>query len=131
MKLNEELFLQLASKAAKLPRLRLAYDLRDSSNEGCQRMLNVLQPGTKTQIHRHRNSSETVLCIYGSAIERFYDEDGNETECVIIKAGSTMPGVVVETGRYHSLESTDEIGVVCGFKSGNYEPMADCDIIKE
>lgn len=45
-------------------------------------MLNVLLPGTKSAIHRHTNTPEVVKCIYGSAIERFYYEHGNETEMV-------------------------------------------------
>ena len=50
-----------------------------------QRMLNVLLPGTKSAIHRHTNTSEVVACVYGSAIECFYDKQGNETEMVAIK----------------------------------------------
>lgn len=56
--------------------------------------------------------SEVVVCIYGSAIERFYDEQGNETEMVVMKAGSEIPGVWIEQGQYHSLEATDEMGGV-------------------
>ncbi len=130
MILDKELFEQIAKEAAANPRLRKAYDLRDSEDENDQRMLNVLLPGTKTAIHRHRNSSETVLCIYGSAIERFYDESGKETQCVLMQAGSDIPGIVVEMGIFHSLEATDEMGVVCGIKSGKYETLSDEDIIR-
>lgn len=51
-------------------------------------MLNFLLPGTKSAILRHTNTSEVVVCIYGSAIERFYDKQGNEAERVVMKAGS-------------------------------------------
>lgn len=34
----------------------------------------------KFSIHHHTNTSKFVVCIYGSAIERFYDEQGNETK---------------------------------------------------
>lgn len=131
MKLDKQLFDRIATEATLSPRLRKAFDLRDSEDEGCQRMLNVLLPGTKTAIHRHQNSSETVICIYGSAIERFYDENGNETEVIKMIAGSDTPGVVVERGIFHSLESTNEMGVVIGIKSGNYQPMKSVDIIKK
>lgn len=40
-------------------------------------MLNFLLSGTKSAILRHTNTSEVVGCIYGSAIESFYDEQGN------------------------------------------------------
>ena len=85
MKLDKQLFEQIAVKAAQSPRLRMHYDLRDSEEENGQRMLNVLLPGTKSAIHRHTNTSEVVACVYGSAIERSYDQQGNETEMVAIK----------------------------------------------
>ena len=34
----------------------------------------------KFSIHHHTNTSKFVVCIYGSAIERLYDEQSNETE---------------------------------------------------
>ena len=40
-------------------------------------MLNALEPGTMMPIHRHRKSSETVVIVRGSLIERFYDDEGN------------------------------------------------------
>lgn len=129
MLLDNELFDKIAEEAVKSPRLRKNYDLRDSEDENGQRMLNVLLPGTKTPIHRHQDTSEVVVCIYGSAIERFYDADGKETEVVHMKAGSDIPGVVVEKGRFHSLEATDEMGVVCGVKAGKYFPMQSNDIL--
>lgn len=131
MLINKELFYKIAEEAAKSPRLRKNYDLRDSEDENGQRMLNVLLPGTKTPIHRHQDTSEVVVCIYGSAIERFYDSEGNETEVVRLAAGSEIPGVVVEIGRFHSLEATDEMGVVCGMKAGKYLPMQSNDILNK
>ena len=102
----------VAKLAAESSRVRMNYDLRDSEDEDGQRMLNVLLPGTKSAIHRHTDTSEVVVCIYGSAIERFYNDEGNETEMVVMTAGSDCPGVVVEQGRYHSLEATNEMGVI-------------------
>lgn len=118
MKLDKQLFEQIAAKAAQSPRLRMHYDLQDSEDEDGQRMLDVLLPGTKSAIHRHTDTSEVVVCIYGSAIERFYDEQGNETE---MEAGSEIPGVWIEQGQYHSLEATDEMGGIFEVKAHRYE----------
>lgn len=46
---------------------------------------------------------------------------GNETEIVVMKAGSETPGVWIEQGRYHSLEATDEMGVIFETKAHRYE----------
>ena len=48
-------------------------------------MLNVLLTGNKFAIYRHIDTSEVLVCIYGSAIECYYDEQGNEMEMVVMK----------------------------------------------
>ena len=109
--------------------MRMNYDLRDSEDEDGQRMLNVLLPGTKSAIHRHTDTSEVVVCIYVSAIERFYDDEGNETEMVVMTAGSDCSGGVVEQGRYHSLVATNEMGVVMEAKAKRVNPLTTEDIL--
>lgn len=131
MKLDKQLFASVAKLAAESPRLRMNYDLRDSEDEEGQRMLNVLLPGTKSAIHRHTDTSEVVVCIYGSAIERFYDDEGNETEMVVMTAGSDCPGVAVEQGRYHSLEATNEMGVIMEAKAHVYHPLQTEEILNK
>ena len=122
MKLDKVLFDKIAEQAAASPRLRMHYDLRDSADENGQRMLNVLLPGTKSAIHRHSNTSEVVICIYGSFIERFDDEKGQETDCFTLTSGSDFPGWVIPMGLYHSLEATDAMSVIVEAKAGKYNP---------
>lgn len=56
---------QLHDKALNSDRLRRNYDLRTTPEDGSQRMLNVLEIGTRVPIHRHLQSSETVVCLEG------------------------------------------------------------------
>ena len=123
MKLDKQLFAEIAEQASASPRLRMHYDLRDSADENGQRLMNVLLPGTKSGIHRHTNSSEVVVCIQGSCIERLYDDKGNETECITLTAGGEVPGLVIPMGVYHSLEATDVMSVVVEVKAGKYDPV--------
>ena len=58
-------------------------------------MLNVLLPGTMSAIHRHTDTSEVVEYIHGSAIDSFYDKQGNETEMVAMKTGSDTSGIIM------------------------------------
>ena len=55
----------LHGQAQENGRLRQNFDLRTTSADGSQRMLNALEPGTKVPIHRHLHSSETVVCLEG------------------------------------------------------------------
>ena len=63
MELNKTLINELFAKAAESPRLRQNFDLRTSSADTSQRMLNALIPGTIVKIHRHEDTTETVVCL--------------------------------------------------------------------
>ena len=78
MEINKEFIHKLFDQASSNSRLRQNYDLRTSSHDGSQRMLNALLPGTKVPIHRHPNSSENVICLCGCFDEVFYDNYGYE-----------------------------------------------------
>ena len=72
--LDKELLDNLLCQAAESPRLRQNYDLRTSSADTSQRMLNALQPDTEVPIHRHEDTSETVVCLMGRLEEIIYEE---------------------------------------------------------
>ena len=79
-------------------------DLRNSPEDGSQRMLNALEPGTVMPIHWHHASSETVVILRGKIRWIFYDEDGQETERVVLDANGEPRMLNVEKDRWHSLE---------------------------
>ena len=122
MKLDKVLIEKIAKEAAASPRLRMHYDLRDSAEEDSQRMLNVLLPGTKVPIHRHKNSSELVVCLQGSCIERLYDEQGKETEAVTLTAGGEVPAMAIPAGVYHTLDASAGMSVIVEVKAGKFDP---------
>ena len=73
--INEELISELRSQAQQnLERLRQNFDLRTTPDDGSQRMLNVLEPGTQVQIHRHNETTETTICLKGRMDIIFYNE---------------------------------------------------------
>ena len=72
--INEDLLSELHKEAQGSERLRQNFDLRTSPADTSQRMLNVLEPGTKVAIHRHLNTTESVVCIEGSLDWIFYEE---------------------------------------------------------
>lgn len=134
MKLDKQLFNEIAKTAAENPRLRMNYDLRNDGDEQSQRMLNVLLPGTFVPIHRHPATSETVVCLEGTCIERYYDNEGNETEKFVLSAGSDLIGFQIPAGQFHSLEvpaDWKEKAVIVEFKAGKFEPTKKEDIIEK
>ena len=65
---------KLFEQAMENPRLRQNFDLRTSSADTSQRMLNALLPETKVPIHRHEDTTETVICLCGKLDEVIYEE---------------------------------------------------------
>lgn len=128
----------LSAQAKANPRLRQSYDLRTEATEACpepgrrdnsQRMLNALEPGTIMPIHRHRNSSETMVMVRGKLIERFYDDEGNLTEEFLMEPYGQYAMVQIEAGRWHSLKVLEEGTVIFEAKDGAYSPLV-CNDIK-
>lgn len=72
--LNKDLLSALHQKAAESLRLRMNFDLRTTTEDTSQRMLNALEVGTKVPIHRHLKTSETVICLEGCLDWVFYEE---------------------------------------------------------
>ena len=64
----------LLEQAKSSSRLRQNFDLRTSTEDTSQRMLNALQPDTVVPIHRHTDTSETVICLCGRLEEIIYEE---------------------------------------------------------
>ena len=65
---------KLFEQATMNPKLRQGFDLRTSSADTSQRMLNALLPGTVVPIHRHEDTTETVVCLCGKLYELIYEE---------------------------------------------------------
>ena len=64
MLIDKTLLDQLTAEAASSPRLSQHFDLRDSSDDESQRMLNAIEPGAVIPIHRHTQTSEEVPYMY-------------------------------------------------------------------
>ena len=119
MIIDEKLLKQLFDQAVVNPRLRVNYDLRNSSEDGSQRMLNALLPGTQVPIHRHPNSSESVVVLCGVMDEVLYDDGGAETERIRLCPAEGCFGCQVPKGVWHSVDVLEPT-VILEVKDGRY-----------
>ena len=122
MVLDKALLDQLTSEAEANSRLRRNYDLRNSENDLSQRMLNAIEPGTVMPIHRHPNTSTTVIIIRGKMRQNFYDDNGTLIESVILDAEGDTRAVQIEQGRWHNLVSLQSGTIIFEAKDGQWEP---------
>lgn len=111
----------LTDRAKASPRLRVNFDLRDSVDDLSQRMFNAIEPGTVVPIHKHDETSETVVLLRGSACEIFFDETGRETSRTVLSLGS-CPAVQIPRGVPHTIKSLESGTVICEFKNGKFVP---------
>ena len=119
IKIDKALISELFDKAIVSERKRINYDLRTSSNDGSQRMLNALLPVTDVPIHRHPNSNENVLLLCGKLAEVLYDDNGNETARNHLDPSVGNFGCVVPAGAWHTFEVL-EPSVIYEGKDGKY-----------
>ena len=119
MEINKELLDSLFEQAKENPRLRQNLDLRTSSADTSQRMLNALLPETVVPIHRHPQSTENVFLLCGKIVEVICDENGNEKERIHLDPTVGNYGCVVPQGAWHTVEVL-EPSVIYEAKDGKY-----------
>lgn len=131
MKITQALMDELTAQAKASPRLRMNRDLRNSPEDKSQRMLNAIEPGSPLPIHRHRKSSETVVCLRGRLVWEFYDElERICTETIELSPNGPIVALNVPLGQWHTVKALESGSVIMEFKDGAYEPIGDEDVLK-
>ena len=130
MKITQALLDSLTEQAKASPRLRMNMDLRNSPEDKSQRMLNALEPGSPLPIHRHRKSSETVVCLLGRLVEEFYDElERICTESIELSPNGPVVALNIPIGQWHTVRVLEPGTVIMECKDGPYEPLGPEDIL--
>ena len=137
---NQNFLDDLLAKASESLRLRQNYDLRTSEADTSQRMLNALQPNTEVPIHRHEDTSETVICLTGRLEEIIYEEvidytseQTSQTEDVLQKRSfkeiaryllcptEGQYGIQIPAGAWHTIQVL-EPSIIFEAKDGAFKP---------
>lgn len=130
MVINQSLLNQLTEQAKASSRLRMNYDLRNSEDDGSQRMLNAIESGSPERIHWHQHTSETVVCIRGRVVEEFYDDlERICTDSIVLTPNGPNVAINIPAGQWHSIRAVESGSVVLSVKDGKYEPMSEADIL--
>ena len=130
MKITQVLLDSLTEQAKASPRLRMNYDLRNSPEDKSQRMLNAIEPGSPLPIHRHRKSSETVVCLRGRLVWEYYDECERVcTETIELSPNGPVVALNVPIGQWHTVRALESGSVILETKDGAFEPLGPEDIL--
>ena len=131
MVINQALLDKLTKEAKASPRLRMNLDLRNSADDQSQRMLNAIELGSPLPIHRHRHTSETVVCLRGRLVWEFYDElERICTERIELSPNGQVVALNIPAGQWHTVRALESGSVILEMKEGAYEPLQDCDVLK-
>lgn len=130
MKITQAILDKLTEEAKASPRLRMNLDLRNSADDQSQRMLNAIEPGSPMPIHRHRSTSETVVCLRGRLVWEFFDElERRCTEAIELSPGGQVVALNVPAGQWHTVRALESGSVILEMKDGPYEPIGPEDIL--
>lgn len=118
----------LLEKASQNIRKRMNLDLRDSPDDTSQRMLNAIQLGSFIDIHRHPETSETVVLLRGAVTELFYNDRGVEIARYELSIATGNAGLQIPAGTWHTLIPR-EPSVIMEVKNGRYKSLPETDIL--
>ena len=131
MVISQTILDDLTAQAKASPRQRMNLDLRNSPEDKSQRMLNAIEPGSPMPIHRHRNSSETVVCLRGRLVEEFYDDlERMCTDAIELSPNGSNVAINIPIGQWHTIRALESGTVLLECKDGPYEPLGDEDILR-
>lgn len=124
MKITQAILDKLTEEAKASPRLRMNLDLRNSADDQSQRMLNAIEPGSPMPIHRHRSTSETVVCLRGRLVWEFYDElERICTDRIELSPNGPVVALNIPAGQWHTVQALESGTVIMEVKDGAYEPL--------
>ena len=132
MIIDKKILDSLTAQAKASPRLRMNMDLRNSADDQSQRMLNAIEPGSALPIHRHRKTSETVVCLRGRLVWEFYDElEHSFTERIELSPGGPVVALNIPIGQWHSVRALESGSVILECKDGAYEALGEGDVMEK
>ena len=131
VEITQALMDSLTEQAKASPRLRMSLDLRNSAADKSQRMLNAIEPGSILHIHRHRKTSETVVCLRGKLVWEFYDESERIcTDRIELTPNGEVVALNVPAGQWHTVKALESGSVILECKDGAYEPLGEGDVME-
>ena len=133
MMITQVILDELSALAKVSFRLRMNYDFRNSAEDGSQRMLNAIEPGSPLPIHRHRATSETVVCLRGRLLEEYSREVQAQTaelvESIELSPDGPVVALNISVGQWHTVRALESGTVLIEMIDGPYEPLGPEDML--
>ena len=129
IKINDQLLNGIFEKRKQSLRKRTMHNFHQSSDDPVQRMINAIEPWSYVQPHKHENPDkrEVFVILLGSLLVVEFDESGNITDHIILKASDGNFAVEIAPKVWHTIIALEKGTAVYELKDGPYVPLTDKD----
>jgi cupin fold WbuC family metalloprotein len=127
IKIDQNIIAELAEKAGNIPRKRINFNFHKAPSDPLQRLLNVMQPGTYLQPHKHENPDkrEVFIVLTGRFLAVEFDEKGSIADSMILDPLKGNFAAEVPARTYHSIICLEPNSAIYELKDGPYDPLDD------
>jgi len=124
--IDSDLLKVLSEKASTNPRLRQNYNLHNSLDDICQRLLNAMEPGSYIRPHRHaiHPKPELFYAVAGEVRLIIFSDDGQIKETCRLTIVGDIHGVEIAPAIWHTVISLKKGSVFLEVKPGPYMPLS-------
>ncbi len=124
--LDSALLTRLSQLAAASSRLRQNYNLHDSLEESCQRLLIAMEPGSYIRPHRHllEPKPECLIGLRGRMALVTFEDEGAVEQLRIFGHGEPIFGLDIPVGVWHTVVCLETGSVFFETKPGPYRSDA-------
>ena len=127
--ITREIINQAIDASRKSPRKRIIFPFHKSLSDNLHRMLNVLQPHSYIQPHRHLNppKAESIIVIRGELVYVEFNQKGDIKTFYRLSHESFNTGIDIESGIYHTIFAATNDTIIFEVKPDPYERSSDKD----
>ena len=132
IRITENFITDLITKVKTSERQRGNYNFHKQASDTLQRMLNVMEPGTYVQPHKHENPDkrEAFIILKGKVAVVEFSDDGKITDHIILDHNKGNYGVEIAPRKWHTLICMETETVLYEVKDGPYNPEDDKQFAK-
>ena len=125
--IDDKLMNDVTAAAQNSSRRRSLYNFHTGNEDKVHRMLNVIEPDSYIQPHKHEDPDkvEVFIPLRGKLLMVIFADDGRIAEHIVIKAGETSPwGVEVPPKTWHMTLALEPDTAVYEVVEGPWDPTS-------
>jgi cupin fold WbuC family metalloprotein len=125
--IHDQMITEIIKEAKSSTRKRTNYNFHKTYDAKVQRMLNIMEPGTYVQPHKHENPDkvEVFIILKGKALVVEFNNTGDVTSHCVISTGDGIYGAEIAPRVWHCILPLEADTVVYEAKDGPYSSVSD------